>query len=91
MNEAPGSTTSMRWQAIPPSSAGCGLLVPTSQPTKTWRESAETSSPSNRRASVIASAVLPLAVGPTTPTSAIAVLDPASGGLTDRARRLRDA
>src|SRR5487761_463112 len=63
---SPGSGIPRRWQGTPRSPPAVGWLVPTRSPRRTWRESALSSSARpSRRASPSASAVLPVAVGPT--------------------------
>src|SRR5438874_8877649 len=67
-NPSSGSTRSRQWCRTRSRSATVGLAVPMSRRRYACRESAETISAPMRSASSIASAVLPLAVGPTRQT-----------------------
>ncbi len=60
---------SSRWCGTPPRSTRSGFAVPMSMPRYSCMESALTTSPPRRWASATASAVLPVAVGPTTATT----------------------
>lgn len=66
--ERPSESQSNRWCGSDVRSAGVGLPVPISNSRNTWRASAHTISPPIRAASASPSAVLPVAVAPTSAT-----------------------
>src|SRR5690606_12182900 len=66
----------IRWCRTRPSSSSDGCAVPMRISRNTWRASAETISVPSRSASVIATRVLPTAVGPATTISVMSCVTP---------------